>query len=101
MLGAKKSYYCTRKASLLCRSCLAGDQAPRRGTGKGVGVGVKKWPKTLSAKDCGGGVKGRRPVSFSIPQFDCLFLRAPSQYSPFFWDKEPGSWGGVGGYFLK
>ena len=30
-----------------------------------------------------------------------FFFRAPFQYSPFFWDKEPGPWGGGGGYFLK
>ena len=87
MLGAKRSYYCARKASLLCR--------------RGGGGWLKDGLKHCQAKDCGGGVKGRRPASFSIPQFDCLFLRAPFQYSPFFWDKEPGPWGGAGGYFLK
>ena len=55
--------------------------------------GLKNGPKPCQAKDCGGGVKGRRPV--------CFFFRAPFQYSPFFWDKEPGPWGGGGGYFLK
>ena len=67
----------------------------------GGGGWLKDGLKHCQAKDCGGGVKGRRPASFSIPQFVCLFLRAPFQYSPFFWDKEPGPWGGAGGYFLK
>ena len=31
-----------------------------------------------AAKDCGGGLKGRRPVSSSIAQFVCIFLRVRS-----------------------
>ena len=60
---------------------------------------LKNGPKHWQAKDCGGGLKGRRRVSSSIPQFVRLFLRMRSfPVFAFFRDKEPaGPRGGGGG----